>query len=533
MNPINKAIEAAKQSPNSQYATELRRRIESGQLDKELSDAGLSTQYNRPPNIGSRIKETIGDVTGIAKDVVSSSQKRADNITEIKNVYNNGEQGAVRSGLQTVGQLAGAGADAIGAVFKGAGNVLLSDKHEKDITDIIGKFGAKVMANPTVQEIVNNYNAMPPEKQRDLDAVGGVVSLVSNFIGGEAVGQGAKVASQGVKTGLTTGTDVIKSGITKVATGVTEKIAKTTANAPEVIMNKIARLNPKELQTFKKMTGKTPGEYLSEKGNFNAPDQIVTNEAETFAKTLADKEATISKLPGVYKDSSIKEALGGLLQKATATSSGKVKSPYLSEVEGFIKKYNSDGLSMEEINKVKKLYERNVKLGYNKLMNGDKVEQATNIDNALRKFQDTKAKELGFTNIDDLSKQIQASKFIVDKLGDKLVGQNALNGVSLTDYVILAGGDPTAVGSFLTKKIFSNKSVQAKIAKMLSKGETKKPVVSQKKITSENINRQINPQGFLSLPEGKTKIPTVDKQINLRGKSEIEPQAKKVRRNNL
>lgn len=48
MNPINRAIETAKKNPNSEYATELRRRIESGMLDNELSVAGLSQAYNRP-----------------------------------------------------------------------------------------------------------------------------------------------------------------------------------------------------------------------------------------------------------------------------------------------------------------------------------------------------------------------------------------------------------------------------------------------------------------------------------------------------
>lgn len=48
MDKITQAINFAKQNPDSQYATELRNRIENGSLDKELSQAGLSETYGRP-----------------------------------------------------------------------------------------------------------------------------------------------------------------------------------------------------------------------------------------------------------------------------------------------------------------------------------------------------------------------------------------------------------------------------------------------------------------------------------------------------
>jgi len=172
-----------------------------------------------------RVKETIGDVTGIVKDIKESSQKRADNILESENAMNRGEQGVLRTAGQELGQFAGAGADAIGAVFKGAGNIFLSDKHEKDVSDVIGKFGAKVMAVPEVQSIINTYNELPEEKQRDIDALGGVLSLVSNFIGGQAVGQGANVA----KRGVTTGTEAVVTGAKNIAEDVAESTIVTGA----------------------------------------------------------------------------------------------------------------------------------------------------------------------------------------------------------------------------------------------------------------------------------------------------------------
>lgn len=166
----------------------------------------------------SKLKEFGGDILGVGKGIISSSQKRADNMAESRQAYKEGEQGLLRTGLQQAGQLAGAGADAITAVGKGAVNVFLSDKSEKAVTDVIGKFGAKVMANPQVQNIINKYNELPEDQQRDVDAIGGVVDLVSNFIGGQVVSKGADVAGAGIKTG----SKAFAEGAKKVATGVAD-----------------------------------------------------------------------------------------------------------------------------------------------------------------------------------------------------------------------------------------------------------------------------------------------------------------------
>lgn len=290
------------------------------------------------------------------------------------------------------------------------------------------------------------------------------------------------------------------------------------------IMNRVARLKPTDATKFENLAGQSHGDYLAKTGNFGSPDKIISTEAIKFAQTITAKDGALAKLPGLYKDGSITDALQGLLEKAKSTSGENIKSPYLSQVESWVAKNKSTGLTMEDINNVKRLYEKEVKLGYNKLTNGDKVAQATNIDSALRKFQDTTAKNLGFTNLPELNKQIQLSKFIIDKLGDQIVGKNGLNSIGLTDWVILAGGDPTAVGAFLTKKFFSSKGVQSKIAEMLSKGETKATPVPNTVITPENINRSVNPQGFKALNAPKEGSPQkqIDTPINQPSRKAIE-----------
>lgn len=373
------------------------------------------------------------------------------------------------------------------------------DKAGEAIGGGINYIADKISNNKALQEAVSN-----PEFTKNLES-GLKIASDLGLISGEILGaeQAVKLGTK-ADTGVTKVIDKTKStigGIGDDATKLLEKtggkITGTLETAPETIMNKVARVTPKEAQTFKLMTGKDIGTYLTEKGNFNSPSKIVTTEAETFAKTLADKEATLAKLPGEFKSGIVDDVLEQLKKKAKETSTKNVKAPYSTKVDAWISKSKSTGLTMQEINDIKKLFEREVKLGYNKLTDATKVKQATYLDDALRKFQDETASTLGFTNIKDLSKQIQASKFIVDKLGNKLVSNNLLNGVSLTDYIILAGGEPASVGAFLTKKIFSNQAIQAKIAKLLSSSEIKPEVKANyspqatKAMQTKNIKNKI------------------------------------------
>lgn len=302
---------------------------------------------------------------------------------------------------------------------------------------------------------------------------------------------------------------------------------ETTANQTSAgIMNRVARLKPTDEVKFKQISGKTPGEYLQETGNFGAPDKIIQIESSKFLKSKATVDAEFAKLPGVYQHGSILDALNGLLERAQAVSSGNVKAPYLSQVQTWLNKYKAGGLTMEEINAIKRLYERQVKLGYNKLLNSEKVEQATNIDNTIRNWQVKQAEQLGFKNVGELNKQTQISKFLIDKLGDQLIGQGPLNAVSLTDWIILAGGNIEAVSGFLTKKFFSSKAVQAKIAEVLNSKEVQGLIEADVSPTVESSLRTAFPQGTkLELPSGAGKIPTNNVPIRAFPESSIESSA--------
>lgn len=400
--------------------------------------------------------------------------------------------GGVRAGLRTVGSVAGA---AFAPVLEAPG-----------IKQGVEAVVSKASEVPFIQQLASKgieLSQKYPQASKDIEDIVNIATL--------GLGQSATKPIQSIATDTAKS---ISSGIKGVSEGVTN-VAKKIVPKSDEIMNRVARLTPKEANNFTKLSGGiSHGEYLTKTGNFGTPDQIIKKEAEKFMQSKNSVDMELSKLPGLYKDGSLDDALNGLVEKAKSVSSENVKSPYLQQVLDLQVKNATEGLSMEEINTVKRLYERNVKLGYNKLMNADKVEQATNVDNALREWQVNQAENLGFTNLKELNKQTQLSRFIVDKLGSQVIGKNGLNSVGLTDWIMLSGGDPTAVGGFLTKKFFGSKAVQSRIAKMLSSGETTGMVTPKVTPSKKLLQQSLEIKSEKALPKSSQVLPKKSSKLS-------------------
>lgn len=360
----------------------------------------------------------------------------------------------------------------------------------KHLGDIIG-------SNKTLQAATHLYDTNPSFKDT-VDALGNAVRLGADV---SAIYNSANFTANVTNKIIQTA----KSEVSPLIDAAKAKVASSVESTPADIMNRVARIKPTDATKFEKLSGKTVGQYLTDTGNFGAPDKILTTEAQKFAASIQSVDTELAKLPGVYKTGAITDALKGLAEKAKAISSENVQAPLMNEVRSLVAKYNADGLSMADINTVKRLYEREVKLGYKGVgaqVNPEAVARATNIDSALRNWQVSKAAELGFTNIADINKQTQLSKFVLNKLGDQVVTQSLLNGINLTDWIVLSGGTPSSVAGLVAKKLLSSKSVQARIAKLLNQKDVKGLITPEISITPENISRSISPQGLKALPVG-------------------------------
>jgi len=443
-------------------------------------------------------QDIVGDFKGIGEGILKTSEQRAGNILEIKSGLDSGQKSPASAIFQTAGQLAGAGADAIGETFKGVVKLALTPKGEARTKELVSSFGEKVVERPETQKLIKWYEGLTPETQDNLDAVGGFASLAAEFVGLGAGQKGAILAKEGVSTGL----DIAKQGAGEMVEE-TFKLGKNLVPKSPDIMNRVARLTPTQARKFKSLAGESHGDYLTRTGNFGTPDKIVETEAIKFSQSIKSVDDTLATLPGVYKDGVIDDVLEGLTERVALTSSKNVPSPMASKVAKLTAKNAEDGLTMGDINEMKRLYEREVKLGYNKMLNPDKVQMATNIDNALREWQVAKAEELGFTNLKELNKQTQISRNIINSLGDQVVGKTGLNNVTLTDWIMLSGGDPTAIAGFLTKKFFGSKGVQSKIAEMLSDIKPAEGIIKPK-VTPSKQTPPLLPRKVLKRPSPNT-----------------------------
>lgn len=226
----------------------IKRGYEPEGIDVAAAKQEIMTREPKAPapekTFGQKVKDTaiaVGDfaidagkdVVEAGKDFAKNTEKRAANIGEIQAAMANGDQGKLRSLFQTVGQLAGAGADAIGTAFVGAGKVLLPEESEKAIGEVVKTFGAKVLANKDVQSAINFYHDLTPEQRRDVDAVGGIVSLASNFVGAGAASKGATAAKEGaiaatdaVGAGANAAIDATKAGMNSASKAISQTATK-------------------------------------------------------------------------------------------------------------------------------------------------------------------------------------------------------------------------------------------------------------------------------------------------------------------
>lgn len=501
-----------------------------GLTGKDVIDALIRKGYEPEGVNVPAIKETM------AKKVAPTETKEPGFVEGLKTDLNTrvDRVGAIQSrtdssglekAVQTFGQGAGLAANAIektaeqipgvkqafGAIGSGINWLATSDFSP------VKMLGNEIGESKALQEVTQLYDTDQNFKD-SVDAVANIARLGGDVqMAADAVNFTKNVTSKitdKVKT-LGTKTPPPDGGTTPLLSPEGQAMVDKVVPDSATIMNRVARLKPTDANAFKKLAGETHGDYLAKTSNFGTPDQIITKEATKFTQSLNSVDDALARLPGEFKNGAVSDALEGLVERAKGTSGTNTKSPFLDRALELENKHTSQGLNMSEINEVKRLFEREVKLGYNKLINGDKVAQATNIDNALRKWQVKQAQDLGFENIAELNKQTQLSKFIVDKLGGQFIGQSGLNGVNLTDWIMLSGGNPTAIGGFLVKKFFSSKGIQAKIAEFLNKGEirgqiepkitpSKQPTQQQSKIkVKKALSKTIPPKSL----KAKGEIP--------------------------
>lgn len=308
---------------------------------------------------------------------------------------------------------------------------------------------------------------------------GAKIGLVEGGVGGAMWGAGRELQDP-KSSALSVGGEALKFGALGAGFGLALGSALPLAPATyHFIRNKpgykaavrtmqhVIRVNPTDAAKFERMAKESIGEYAVRRGIYGNADEIAEQLARRWVDARDVGDSALAKLKGRFQALPIKTALKELAESETRVSAPGALSPDFNTVQNLVKRYEAGGLDMSEINLLKRLYERNVRLEYVKANAGESVRRSTNIDSALRKWQYAAAKHLGLENLPVIRKETQLAKELADAFGKTMRRQGMNNRISLTDWIILAGGDPTAVAGFIVKRVFGNRGVQSSIARRL------------------------------------------------------------------
>jgi hypothetical protein len=479
--------------------------------------------------VGAFAKDAVDDFKQVGNDIMNASQKSADIISNADRQITPPEsavidptkklapkKGDLGSMFQAVGALANAGAESIGAAFKGALKIVLPQEAEDKIKELAAKGITNAMSGEYDGGVIKSvtekakelYANLSPEQQKNVDAVGGIANLVTQFIGaGTAENLAAKqVIKQGEKMAVKETGSIIAKNAAELA-GEGRAIianAKTAVQAqPAKIMQRVARIPKGRQAAFEATAKESVGDYLVNRGIYGNVDEISTQLYKRFEQSKNTADTALEKLTGTFEPEQVKTALSELAEREARVSAPGAPSPNLARVAELQSKIGKEGLTMTEINEVKRLYERNVKLDFVKANLPESVARANNIDDAIRTWQFDQAETLGLKNLPEINRETRLAKQLLDDLGKEYSGAAGNNAMTLTDWIMLSGGDPTAVGGFLTKKTFSSKSVQSAIAKALAKD---KPIKGA-------VEADIGTSQVKQLPAGRTDVPPVQNNV--------------------
>lgn len=427
-----------------------------GQVQKQEAQSG--------PSFFQKLQDTASQTASNIKETVNSDSNFAS------------------KALQVTGNVAQGG---LGV----AGDVISSTPVVKDVVSAVAKpISAGVKAtqdwianNPSVQKAVSNETSdsiasfldQHPDIAKNAEAVNSIANAI-------LVAKGSLETAGTVKNLATKAVDSVPGIVKPIVDTAKTVVQKITPESTE-IMQRVARIPKQEQIKFKDLSGESVGSFLDRTGNYGTTDQIVEKLYKDFTQSKANADNALETLQGTYRAAPVRTALSELEGKMQRTSSPGAPDPELSRVTELVNKEKTTGLTMSEINEVKRIFERRVRLDYMKEgTSQDSIQRATNIDKAVHDWQMAEADKAGLTNLQEINKSTQINKQLMDALGKENAGTAGNNALGLTDAILVAGGSPQAIASLLVKKTFSDKGVQSYVAKKLSKNKVKATVPEAK-----------------------------------------------------
>lgn len=366
--------------------------------------------------------------------------------------------------------------------------------------------GKEVRNIPETLTIGEWWNNLSDEERVSNKAIGGFL---------EAIGVG-----RGLKSGFRSELPEIVKTIDKPTT-----VAKNLNLLPEEMtkagqtLQKMHRILPTDASGFSKKYGVQFGDYLVERGIIDTPEKTIQKLFDRFMKSKSVADEGFAAIDGNFNSPVLRKVADELLENERNIAKAGAASKEKKLIEKYIKSLDGEGLTMTEINNLKRIYDRKIKTEFIKDKNktSTEIQGKTNLSNNLREWQRDKAKEIGFNDLVEINRETQMAKDAFDALSEKYLRKQANNAVSLTDWVVATGTavNPSFLAALIGKKGISSDTFQATLAKFLGKdlrtiGEPElkslEKIQRKSKILEERIKQEKSAQTRAKLQKEKEKI---------------------------
>lgn len=457
--------------------------------------------------IKNNFNDIVGDFAETGEDIVSNTMNRSQNIQDLETSLQSGERAYIPTKLKQAGQAMGSGADLIGAGIKGLVKVALPPKLEDKVRGAIGKVG-EVIGETGIPEKANEiYNSLSEPEQEAVDAAGGMVSLLSEFVGAGVAKQGAKATGQAATQVFSSVQDVATQTAKSLkAVNVRPKLVPkivrdvwtdaSSSLAPREIAarqyTKAFQLAPSDINEIESLLG---GNNIAAFAKAN--DLIKDNTGDTLQSWAQFKKQnydavrdTVSLVDDKYRYQDVPE-LETIVDKLIADVSGGTASEEFASMSNLLKqtaeKFNRGQGELVDIQNVKSTFDdlysiyKRTSAGGSSLKEGVKYADLDASMQQLRRFiEDRVSEQYPDVNIKEFNNNVRvASSFLnsVTKRAGKIDTQSALG---LGDYLTFGIGQQAAPGfglvSLLGKKIAESGPIRMIMARNLVDADNVKAI---------------------------------------------------------
>lgn len=257
--------------------------------------------------------------------------------------------------------------------------------------------------------------------------------------------------------------------------------------ADELIWS-INHLSKAQERNFKQMIWEKSGKWLNDRW-IDSWEKLI----EYFRSSRNKVDEALAAIDWRFTSDELTDVLNDSVRFAIRTKDKE----FLNRLKELYAKNAEWWLTMSEINEVKRYFERNNKFTYLTKGTGEQAKRATNMDTALRKWQQKVAEENWFNNLAELNKETQAAKHLLNNAYDmKWTASN--NPIVLTDWIVLAEKWLTLewLSSIVAKRIADTARFRSKAANILNwigKHETiPEKVADLKEISRINDEKELN-----------------------------------------